>query len=237
VQPYIFLDAGWTLVFPDYPLLGQVARQHGYEIAQPFWERAVAEFARDYDEAIKNGEDRWGVLYFLQWTLRRLGVQGEDANAIAREVEKHDREKSLWCYVYPWAHRTLESLTSQGYRLSVISNADGRVKQGFQELGLARYFEEIFDSRIVGYQKPDVRLFQHAMSTLGLEPSGCLYVGDLYYVDVLGANRAEIAAIHLDPYDLYSGLPGIHIPSMAALPEYLGQGWDLQREEFFPLRQ
>ena len=74
------------------------------------------------------------------------------------------------------------------------------------------------------------------MGAFGLQPSECLYVGDLYYVDVLGANRAGMAAIHLDPFGLYSDIPGVHIPSVAALPEFLARGLDLQGGQFFPLR-
>jgi putative hydrolase of the HAD superfamily len=225
------------LVFPDHSFLRQAALCRGYDLALPRWERVACEFGQFYDEAIRSGQDHWGVDYFVAWMLERLGVAEEDISPLAAEALASDRERSLWRYVYPWLRGTLQRLASRGYRMSVISNADGRVKQGFQELGLAGYFEEIFDSHLVGYQKPDRRLFQHAMGAFGLQPSECLYVGDLYYVDVLGANRAGVAAIHLDPYGLYEDLPGVHIPSVAALPGFLEQGLDLRGEEFLPLRE
>ena len=55
MQPYIFLDAGWTLVFPDYGLLRRVTSQRGYDIAQARWERVMAEFTWYYDDARKHG--------------------------------------------------------------------------------------------------------------------------------------------------------------------------------------
>jgi FMN phosphatase YigB (HAD superfamily) len=61
-------------------------------------------------------------------------------------------------------------------------------------------------------------------------------VGDLYYVDVLGANRAGMAAVHIDRFDRYAGLPGCHIHSVLALPELLDQDPDWSEERFFPLR-
>ncbi len=236
MQPYIFLDAGWTLVFPDYGLLRRVTSQRGYDIAQARWERVMAEFTWYYDDARKHGHDRWDLVHFLTWVLKQAGVEQEHIPPIVTELQAADAEKSLWCYAYPWAYETLERLAAQGYHLSVISNADGRVRRGFEGLGLARYFEEIFDSHIVGYAKPDPRLFQHAMTQVGVRPAECLYVGDLYYVDVLGANGAGMAAIHLDPYGLYDGWPGVHIPNVTALPDLLAQDLDLGDARFFPLR-
>ncbi len=237
MQPYIFFDAGWTLVFPDYALLRRVTSPHGYDIVQPRWERAMAEFTRYYDEACGRGEDRWSVPHFLTWVLRRVGVERRHVPPIARLLQDLDTQRSLWHYAYPWVYETLDRLAGSGYRMSVISNADGRVRMGFEALGLADYFEQIFDSHVVGYAKPDARLFEHAMAAAGAPAEACLYVGDLYYVDVLGANSAGMAAVHLDPYNLYHGLPGVHIPSVAALPDLLSQGPNLNEERFFPLRQ
>lgn len=237
MQPYVFFDAGWTLVFPDYPILRRATSQHGYDIAQPRWERAMAEFTRYYDDACSRGEDRWGVPHFLTWVLRRVGVERRHVPAIARLLQGLDAHRSLWHYAYPWVYETLDGLAGSGYRMSVISNADGRVREGFEALGLAGYFEEIFDSHIVGYAKPDARLFEHAMATVDVPAAECLYVGDLYYVDILGANGAGMAAVHLDPFDLYQGLPGVHIHSVAALFDLLSQAPDLREERFFPLRQ
>jgi putative hydrolase of the HAD superfamily len=237
VQPYVFFDAGWTLVFPDYALLHRVTSQHGYEIAQPSWERAMAEFTRYYDEAWSRGEDRWGMPHFLTWVLGRIGVERQHVPAIATLLQDLNTHRSLWHYAYPWVYETLDRLAGYGYRMSVISNADGRVQEGFEAIGLADYFEQIFDSHIVGCAKPDARLFEHAMATVGVPAEDCLYVGDLYYVDVLGANSAGMAAVHLDPFHLYQGLPGVHIPNVAALPDLLSHEPDLQEERFFPLRK
>jgi putative hydrolase of the HAD superfamily len=236
LKPYIFFDAGWTLVFPDYALLDRVASRHGYDVAQDRWERAAAEFTRYYDEARKHGEDRWGLAHFCEWVLERAGVGKGHVAPISAVLQLEDARRSLWSYPYPWVYDTLDRLTEEGYRMSVISNADGRVRAGFQALRLDHYFEDIFDSHIVGYAKPDARLFEYAMEAVGARAVDCLYVGDLYYVDVLGANRAGMAAVHLDPYGLYEGLPGVHVPTVASLPELLAKATDLSSAVFFPLR-
>jgi putative hydrolase of the HAD superfamily len=51
----------------------------------------------------------------------------------------------------------------------------------------------------VGVEKPDPRVFGMALSRLGVSPSEALYVGDIYEVDVVGARRAGMDVILLDP--------------------------------------
>lgn len=235
MQPYLLLDAGWTLLFPDYRIVRQVALQHGHDIPEERLRRVAASVIRDYDELLKCGRAEWDVPGFFGWVLERAGVKEPHVRAIARQLEIRNAEDSLWACTYPSVHEALARLAARGYRMSVISNADGRVADDMKELDLARYFEAIFDSHIIGYAKPDPRLFEHAMAQLGLRPAECLYVGDVYFIDVLGANRAGIAAVHLDPYGLYNGWPGIHIPDVAALPDLLGYDRDLRNQEFFPL--
>jgi len=168
--------------------------------------------------------------------LERAGVRESDVPALARELERRDAQKSLWSMAPAWVYEALSQLAADGYRMSVISNADGRVRQGFEALGLAGFFEHIFDSHVVGYAKPDCRLFEHAMAVAGASREESLYVGDLYWVDVLGANRAGLAAVHLDPFGWYASLPGLHIPSVAELPSLLRQHPDWSGDDFFPLR-
>lgn len=234
MQPYLLLDAGWTILFPDYHIIRQIIQENGYDIPEERLERLMAEFIRDYDERLKNSDQAEFDLF--EWILARAGVDPLRISSIASQLLARDAEASLWTYTYPWVHEALKRLARQGYRMSVISNADGHVAQELDYTGLARYFEEIFDSYIVGYAKPDPRLFEHAMAKLRVSPEECLFVGDVYYVDVLGANQVGMAALHLDRYGLYDGWPGYRIPTVAALPDFLARNPDLRDEGFFPLR-
>jgi FMN phosphatase YigB (HAD superfamily) len=51
------------------------------------------------------------------------------------------------------------------------------------------------DSGVLGIEKPDPRIFQAALQALRVAPEEALYVGDLYEVDVLGAQSAGIEAV------------------------------------------
>jgi putative hydrolase of the HAD superfamily len=235
VRPYLLIDAGWTLVFPDCGLIGQILLEHGHSVAEERLERVLAQVVHEYDESLARGSRAWSDRSFFEEALGRAGVKAEHLSAIASQLEALNAGRSLWAKTYTWVRDALARLDAQGYRMSVISNADGRVAQEFAYLGLDVHFEAIFDSHVVGYAKPDARLFLHAIGELGLEPEGCIYVGDMYYIDMLGANRAGIAGVQVDPYGLCAGWPGMRIPTVASLPDFLTPGLDWRSEAFFPL--
>ena len=86
----------------------------------------------------------------------------------------------------------LETLHTDGYRLAVISNADGRIQSLLERVGLLGHFEFVIDSELVGVEKPDAAIFREGCRRLDLPPGECVYVGDLYPVDYLGAREAGL---------------------------------------------
>jgi putative hydrolase of the HAD superfamily len=71
------------------------------------------------------------------------------------------------------------------------------------EHGLRPYFHFVLDSRLVGVEKPDPRIFQIALDQVGISPAEALYIGDLYSIDVVGSRAAGMHAILLDPAGLW----------------------------------
>ena len=105
--------------------------------------------------------------------------------------------------------------------MSVLSNSDGRAEKIFEDLNIVHYFDGIFDSKKIGLEKPNPDVFWEVLKALELLPSQVLYIGDFYEVDVKGANRAGIAAIHIDPLGRYKNIPGVHLADIRVLPDWL----------------
>ncbi len=100
----------------------------------------------------------------------------------------------------PRVPESLERLRRRDLRLAVVSNSDGTVEQSLVAAGLRPFFDAVVDSRAVGYEKPDPRIFHHALGRCDSRPERTLHVGDLYYADVVGARAAGIHALLLDPF-------------------------------------
>jgi putative hydrolase of the HAD superfamily len=64
--------------------------------------------------------------------------------------------------------------------------------------GLEAHLPLVFISGEVGYGKPDPRIFEHALSKLGIAPGEALMVGDRVNLDVAGARAAGVHAVWLN---------------------------------------
>jgi FMN phosphatase YigB (HAD superfamily) len=132
---------------------------------------------------------------------------------------------------------TLDQLKDEGYRMSIVSNADGRVEEELHNLQMRGYFERVYDSNVVGVEKPEPVIYEMALNDLGLRPEKAVFVGDMFYIDIWGANRAGIPGLHLDPLGLYEEWPGARVQDLRQLPGWLkGYAAAPERFEMLPLR-
>lgn len=87
--------------------------------------------------------------------------------------------------------RWLETLHGS-YKLAVISNNFGNTRGWCDEYGLSPLLEAIIDSTVLGIAKPDARIFEAALSELGVVPAHAIYVGDSYAADMVGGKNAGL---------------------------------------------
>lgn len=87
------------------------------------------------------------------------------------------------------------------YRLAVVSNFTGNLRPCLEELGLARFFSVLSDSALVGWSKPDRRIFEHTLAELNVSPQQAWMVGDNFEADIRGAAALGIRTCWLAPAD------------------------------------
>jgi HAD superfamily hydrolase (TIGR01549 family) len=222
-KPHLIFDAGGTIVFPDFTYMEEVVNKIDIWVSKDELFNIHCDLIYDLDvqthqsghlaDPFPNG--------YPDTLLKGILTDNEQRDAIINTIEERSRQKSLWTASFPWVKESLDLIKSSGFSMSVVSNSDGRVNQILKDLDLISFFDQVFDSDIIGYSKPDSRLFNTALNALNLEPDEALYIGDVYYIDVWGANQAGIGAIHLDPRSLYKDWQGVHIRSVANLPGLL----------------
>lgn len=85
-----------------------------------------------------------------------------------------------------------------GHPLGIITNGPvAHQMEKAETLGLSRWFapESIVVSGAVGVAKPDPRIFHIACERLGTRPEDCVYVGDSFASDVVGATSAGMPVV------------------------------------------
>jgi putative hydrolase of the HAD superfamily len=222
----ILLDVGGTLMSMDFSWIQQELQARGIRCTRDELERAEA-FARPFVSRENTGrlhrsEPAIGFEHFLTFLFehlkRLIGHTLEPerlATALAPVFRPSGQSDRLWSAVLPGVEGALRDLTAMGYRLAVVSNADGTVERGLEQQGLRRYFELVVDSALVGFEKPDPRIFAHALSVLRCRPDCALHVGDMYFADVAGARSAGLHALLLDPFDDWPGVDCARLPSLS----------------------
>jgi len=219
----VLFDAGNTLVFIDPDRVLPIFRAAGAPVDEARFREAEFEarsrLTRLVGEGARGTEAHLWKDYFLT-LFRECGVPQDRLEEVGERIREEHAAEHLWSHVPPGTEGALRHLRETGYRLGVVSNADGRVEALLERVGLRGLFEFVMDSHVEGMEKPDPEIFLAACRRLGVEPSRCLYVGDLYHVDVLGARRAGLRAILLDPLGRLD-FPVERIPSVLELPAYL----------------
>jgi HAD superfamily hydrolase (TIGR01509 family) len=85
------------------------------------------------------------------------------------------------------------------FKVGVVSNGFPDVQyRKLETIGLRDLFSCIVLSEEFGIRKPNAKIFHHATSLLHMQPSECLYVGDSYTNDVIGAKTAGMQACWLN---------------------------------------
>ena len=109
-------------------------------------------------------------------------------------------------HVVPDAPAALARLAERGVALGVISNWDDTLDAILQRKGLRSFFRTIVVSSALGRAKPHPAIFERALQDVGAAPAEAWHVGDDPNADAIGAVRAGLNALLLDPNDLYRDL-------------------------------
>lgn len=139
---------------------------------------------------------RWWVA--LEQTFVRayqgIGIPEDLARALAPKVRGTYLDLPRWRRfddVFP----TLEALAADGWRHVILSNHVPELPDIVQAVGLSVYFERIFNSADLGYEKPHPRIFDAVLTAAGDGAHRLWMIGDSYRADVRGAEAAGIPAI------------------------------------------
>jgi putative hydrolase of the HAD superfamily len=227
----VFLDAGNTLITLDHALVCDVLAGAGVTCSPEALARAEAAARPAVSAYLDDGpssEGRDTFTFYVGCILAGLGVEAGAADGLAPRIVRtlrHDvGTRRLWSQVLPGVPAALRALRAAGLRLVVVSNSDGTVEAGLSDMGLRDHLDAVVDSAVVGSEKPDPAIFRHALGLAGARPERTLHVGDLYAVDMLGARRAGLHGLLVDPYGDWGAVDCPTARDVAALARALLDG-------------
>jgi len=221
----IFFDAGGTLIHLDSSYICRfVKAELGIELSANRFRHAQFLGMSRVAELVTTGAGSTEKLKrdFYSTLLPEVGVTKEKLVAAVECVLQLAQREMLWRKAEVTSADTLAQLKARGLILGVVSNSDGRIESAFEQAGLANYFDFFIDSFHAGVEKPDPRIFHLAVERAGVNPDQAAHVGDLYWVDVVGARSAGLLPILYDPYDFNRGVDCLRIGAIDELLELVG---------------
>ena len=221
---FLFLDLDDTILDfhkAEYIAIGKTLAQMGVEPTQEVRTR-YSQINKRHWEMLERGEltreqvlvRRFGALF------HELGIEAEP-EVCARTYEKF---LSVGHYFLPGAEEAVKAL-SQKYRLFLASNGTASVQAGrLTSANLYRFFEKVFVSQEVGYNKPSKAYFEACFTRIpGFDRAKCLMVGDSLTSDILGGINAGVRTCWVNPAHKPCGAvrPDYEIEALAQLPMLL----------------
>jgi putative hydrolase of the HAD superfamily len=216
----VFLDAGGVLVNPNWSRVSETLARHGVQAGATALAAAepAAKKRIDTGEVIKATNDRQRGWTYFNLVLTEAGIPLSEATAAAlAELHLYHEQFNLWEAVPGEVLPSLAALRAGGFKLVVVSNANGALHRAFDRLGLSGAVDVIVDSFLEGVEKPDPRFFRIALERSGSRAETTIHVGDLYHVDVAGARAAGITPALLDAAGLYPECDCLRVRSLGEL--------------------
>ncbi len=130
----------------------------------------------------------------------------------------------------PHTRDVLESLGGS-HDLALVTNQTTYIQlRKIQRLGIERHFPVVVTSEECGVEKPDARVFQRALSALGVDAADAVMIGDDPDTDIRGASELGISTVHTTEFtgarlgeEQVGAGPDAVIGSLSELPEVLSR--------------
>ena len=120
------------------------------------------------------------------------------------------------------ALETLEALNGKILQFAVTNGTKADQELKLIRSGLNRFFETVFNSEVIGYDKPDRRFFDIVFKQTGLtEPGSTMIIGDSLSSDIRGGIDYGLITCWYDPdlNDIPEGLAmDYHVRSLRQIP-------------------
>ena len=148
-------------------------------------------------------------------------------NKYSKYFSENDFDKfNEFYYEYMWKYCELKPETIDvlkklkgKYKLAILSNGQSKSQHDkISHCNIDEYFDEIIVSGDYGINKPDPKIFEIMASKLGVKLEECVFVGDVFSSDIIGAIRSNMIPIWIEPnYERPSSYKGLRIRKLEEL--------------------
>ena len=197
---YIWFDLGYTLVYLNREeKFQEVLQAHGInrsiEEIKLAYHLADKYFMREHPGLL--GKDR---KYYAEQYQAKLNSYLGIIGMFDKDIRNIQTKTTVSWRAFPDTIRTLQELKRMGIGVGLISNWNDTARQVLQENNIFPLLDHVVISSELQIEKPDRRIFEHAIELAGISPERSLYIGDNYYDDVVGSRKVGMDSILINPF-------------------------------------
>jgi len=206
---HLFFDLDHTLWDFDANARATLSQLH---IDLDLVSKGVHDFERFHQSYLAHNEKLWaryrkGFIRQDELRLKRMWLTLLDFKIADEALSRQLSELFLQLLptrtiLFPDTVEVLQYLQEKGYALHLITNGFEQTQHSkLQSSGLAPFFREVITSECSNSLKPQKEIFDYALAKAGADRSESIMIGDSLEVDIEGALRAGIDAIHVNYND------------------------------------
>lgn len=202
----VLVDAGGVLVTPDPARIAAALAPFGLAVGADHCVRAhyaaVGELTR-----VTEGDSSVFRPYHHAFAVS-CGADDDVLDAAVAALADEFSRPPMFTYVLPGAVEALRALCELDLQVAIVTNSGGYAEEMLRELGVCQAgagplpnVAMVVDSAVVGFEKPDPRIFEHTLDRLEVRADAAVHVGDTPAADVAGALAAGVTPVLIDPHD------------------------------------
>jgi putative hydrolase of the HAD superfamily len=203
----ILFDFFGTLVHYDpsgsaqgYPATHALQGQAGIGLSYDAFLRAWASASEELDAWSRLHEREFSMDDVAQRFLARVAPERDAAELRGALWRSYVSEWERGIAYIPGVRELIDALATR-FKLAVVTNTHWAplVARHLDAIGVRNRFDFVLSSVEHGRPKPHPSIFEAALARLTCPPQRALFVGDSHEADYLGATRAGLHALLIDP--------------------------------------
>lgn len=132
--------------------------------------------------------------------MERKVVVFDWGDTIMKDIPEYEGPMVYWpeVEILDGIEESLKEISTK-YTICIASNAGDSDKKlmgrALERAGIREYFEYLFTSKELGYNKPDERFFKEIAARIGVQPSECIMVGNDYKKDIIPSKKIGMKTV------------------------------------------
>ncbi|MGN1202555.1 MAG: HAD family hydrolase [Eubacterium sp.] len=163
-----------------------------FDIGSTLVDESVA-FRKRVEKAVANTNVGYDDFYNKMVEISKI-----NQNGYHKTLEYYGLTMAPWNsddeFVYPEAEKCLRKL-SKKYKIGIIANQTFGSEERLEKIGLLKYINIVVASAEEGVAKPDLRIFEIALSKADCKADESVMVGDRLDNDIVPANKIGMKTV------------------------------------------